>query len=112
MKKLLLTNICFALSLSAAYGAEQTWTGRITDSMCGANHKAMTGGKMSDRDCTLACVKSGQKYALASNGHLYTIENQNFAGLSKYAGDQVVVTGEPGGDGQSITVSKLQPKTK
>lgn len=67
---------------------------------------------MSDHDCTLACVKSGQKYALASNGHVYAIENQNFAGLSKYAGEQVTVTGEPSSDGPSITVSKLQPKTQ
>lgn len=110
MKKLLLTNICLALSLSAAYGAEQTWTGRITDSMCGANHNAMTGGKMSDRDCTLACVKSGQKFALASNGHVYTIANQNFTGLRQDAGEQVTVMGEPGSDSQSITI--IQPKTQ
>lgn len=112
MKNLLLTSIFFALSLPAAYGADQTWNGKITDSMCGANHTAMTGGKMSDRDCTLACVKSGQKYALASNGHVYPIENQSFAGLRQYAGEQVTVTGQLSSDGQSITVSKLEPKAK
>lgn len=112
MKKLSFVTVCFVLGISVAYGAEKTWTGRITDSMCGANHKAMAGGKMSDRECTLACIKSGQRYALAANGHVYTIENQNFAGLQRYAGDQVTVTGELAPDAQSIKVSKLQPVGK
>ena len=40
---------------------DQAITGVITDSMCKMNHAMMQKGanKMSDEDCTVACVKSG-----------------------------------------------------
>jgi hypothetical protein len=44
------------LIATGAFAAEQTWTGTISDKMRGADHKKM-GGKMSDRECTLACVE-------------------------------------------------------
>ena len=39
-------------------GAEQTWTGAISDSMCGASHAGMRthGEKITDRECTVACL--------------------------------------------------------
>lgn len=39
MKKLLFANLCLAFSLSVAYGAEQTWTGRVTDSMLAVRNR-------------------------------------------------------------------------
>ena len=50
--------------------ANQTWTGQITENMCGADHSAMSSGgqKVDSHDCTLTCVKGGAKFAfLASN---------------------------------------------
>jgi len=56
-----------------AQAAEKTWTGKISDSMCGASHAKMmgehTGAKMTDRECTLACVKGGGKYVFVSGGN-------------------------------------------
>ena len=77
-----------AVSLSAAFAANQTVAGVITDSMCKTNHAMMQKGpkKMSNHDCTVACVKSGQKYVLAVGDKVYQIENQNFADLEKDAG--------------------------
>jgi hypothetical protein len=49
--------------------------------------------KMSDHDCTVACVKSGQKYVLTSGDKVHQIENQSFAGLEKNAGSTVKATG-------------------
>ena len=43
---------------AGAFAAKQTWTGAIADKMCG-NDRTKMGGKMSDRDCTLACAKGG-----------------------------------------------------
>jgi hypothetical protein len=80
--------------------------------MCKTNHAMMQKGanKMSDHDCTVACVKMmGQKYFVAAGGKVYQIENQSFAGLEKVAGMSVKVTGQVSADGKSITVTKLSP---
>ena len=65
--------------------------------------------KMSEKDCTAACVKAGQKYVLLSSGQALKISNQDFAGLVSNAGGTVRVTGEPAADGSSITVTKVEP---
>jgi len=52
-----------------AYAADTTWTGKISDSECGAAHmKGQHGKKMSDGECTAACVKGGEKYVFVSKG--------------------------------------------
>jgi hypothetical protein len=62
---------------------DQTWTGKISDSMCGAKHNtsAEHGAKsMSDRDCTLACVKDqNAKYLFVNGGKVYNVGNQAFS---------------------------------
>lgn len=112
MKNMLKSLCCIGLlvGLSAfAQAAEKTWTGKISDSMCGASHAKMkaqhTDAKMTDRDCTLACVKGGGKYVFVSSGKVYSIENQDLALLQEHAGHTVRLTGEMKGD--SITVSKI-----
>jgi hypothetical protein len=84
-----------------------TWTGQISDSMCGAHHKTMAehGKKLSAHDCTEACVKNGGKYVFVSKGKVYSIDNQDFAGLTEHAGHTVKLTGDMNGD--SIKVSDL-----
>ena len=62
---------------------------------------------MSDHDCTVACVKSGQKYVLAAGDKVYQIDNQNFADLEKDAGKSVKATGQVSVDGKSIPLTKL-----
>jgi len=95
-----------AMSVSAA---DQTWTGRISDSMCGAKHNTADehgGKKMSDRDCTLACVKEHHaKYVFVKGAKVYSVANQDFGGLEEHAGHTVRLTGEMNGD--TITVSKI-----
>ena len=49
------------LAGTAAFPA--TWTGKISDSMCGANHKKTAEhgtAKMTDRDCTQGCEERRQ----------------------------------------------------
>lgn len=43
-------------------GAEQVWTGVISDSMCRADHG---GGEVDPKECTQKCVKNGEQYVLA-----------------------------------------------
>jgi hypothetical protein len=103
---LLLTAGTFTI---CGFAAEQTWTGKISDSSCGASHNKMAEhGKsaMSGRDCTLACVKGGGKYVFVEGGKVYNVENQDAAGLQEHAGHTVRLTGEMNGD--SIKVSKIE----
>jgi hypothetical protein len=94
------------------FAAEQTWTGAISDSMCGADHSAMAKGdkKVNAHDCTLTCVKGGGKFVFVSEGKVFDIANQDFGDLTKYAGETVNLTGDLGSDGKTITVSKLANK--
>ena len=113
MKKLLFAGI-LAAGITA-FAADQTVTGVITDSMCKTNHGTMQKGttKMSDHDCTVACVKMmGQKYVLSTGDKVYQIDNQSFAGLEKNAGRTVNATGQVSAEGKSITLSKMTPAGK
>ena len=105
----ILVGIAAAVLFSGpGWAAEQTWTGKISDSTCGASHKAAIehGGKaMSDADCTKACVKAGGKYVFVQKGKVIPIANQDYSGLEEHAGQTVHLTGEMT-DG-SITVSKI-----
>ena len=102
----ILASILGAMSVCAA---DQTWTGTISDSMCGAKHDAggeHAGKKMSDRDCTLACIKEhNAKYVFVEGGKVYNIDNQDLPALQEHAGHTVRLTGERKGD--TITVSKI-----
>jgi len=110
MKASLIFAAAFLLS-SPAFGAEQTWTGQISDSLCGAKHEeAVEGqGKMPDRDCTAACVRGGSKYVLVVDGKILQIANQDNGDLSTHAGHKVKLTGEL--KGQAITVTKIEMQT-
>ena len=109
MKTLISFVFVFVISVAALFAADQTWTGSISDSMCGATHKAAAehgGQPMSARDCTLACVKNGAKYVFVRSGKVYNIDNQDYAGLQEHAGHSVRLTGEMKGD--TITVATIE----
>jgi hypothetical protein len=88
--------------------AEQTWTGKISDSACGAKHEeaAENQGVMPDRDCTQACLRGGSKYVLVVDGKVFQIANQDNKDLATHAGHLVKMTGEL--KGSSITVSTIE----
>ena len=111
--KIMFFGLMLALGVMTAAAVEHTWTGRISDSTCGANHKkgAEHGARtMSDRDCTLACVKNGSKFVFVRSGKVYKIENQDFAGLAKHAGHTIQLKGDLKGD--TITVSSIEKPAK
>jgi len=53
------TNVC----------SRADWNGQISDSLCGAKQRVRVHRrgqrKISDQECTLACVKGGSKYVLS-----------------------------------------------
>ena len=108
MKTALGAAMAVLFGAALGYGAPQTWTGKISDDMCGASHKSSiehSGKKMTDADCTKECVKGGSKYVFVRKGKVYDIANQDYAGLEANAGETVKLTGEMKGD--SITVSGI-----
>ena len=112
MKRALSFAVGILFCAASAFAAEQTWSGTISDSMCGHSHKAAIehgGKKMSDHGCVLACVKNGAKYVFVQGGKIYNVENQDFAGLEEHAGHTVKLTGEKTGD--TIKVSKIEAST-
>jgi hypothetical protein len=110
MKRILfIASLAFVVVTSAAFAAEQTWSGQISDSMCGKDHSMMQHGgkKVSARDCTLECVKAGGKYVFVSKGTVYAIDNQDLKDLEMHAGHNVQLTGEMSADKKTIHVSKI-----
>jgi len=90
-----------ALAVSA-FGAKATFTGTVSDSMCGAKH-------MGDpAQCTRTCVSKGAKYALVVGDKVYTLDTSNKKSLDtldKQAGAKVKVTGTE--KDNTITVSSV-----
>ena len=103
---LLLAALLIAPAVPSA--AEQTWSGKISDSACGAKHEEAAEGQgvMADRDCTQACVRGGSKYVLVVDGKVFQIANQDNKDLATHAGHAVKMTGEL--KGNAITVSKIE----
>ncbi len=82
------------LSASPATAAAKgkTFTGTVSDAMCGAKH-AMPGD---DASCTRACVGKGSKFALVVGDKVYildTTDKDALAALDKQAGAHAKVTG-------------------
>ena len=88
--------IIFAFLTLSSFAATQTFTGTITDTMCGKKH--MSPGK-SDADCTRECMKlkGDWTYGLVvgSSVYLLTGDNKQFATV---AGQRVTVAGEVTGE--------------
>jgi hypothetical protein len=78
---------------TAAADDLQTWTGRISDSMCGVKHEPQEGNPMTPKECTLATVKGGSRFVFVLDEKVYAIANQDHADLVTFAGDPVKLTG-------------------
>ena len=81
-----------------AAGNTQTFTGKVSDAMCGAKH--MEGG-LAPAACVRACVQKGAKYALVVGDKVYTLDSSDkatLASLDKAAGTSTTVKGTLNGD--------------
>jgi len=97
-----------ALVMNALPALAEEWKGKISDSNCNAKHADGEHGtkKTTDRACVEMCVKKDAKYVFVGDkDKVYTIANQDFAGLKAHAGHNVTVTGTMKGD--TVTISKI-----
>ena len=110
--KQLVIGVMAMLTAHGAFAQNRTLTGTISDNLCGISHKAMAaqhGGNATDAECSAACVKAGGKYVFLSEGHVYTIANQNQKDLVANAGKTVQLTGDL--HATTITVAKIEMST-
>lgn len=99
--------------MKPALGPACNWIGRISDSMCGANHRRTGPGGdtfLSAREGTLACVNEGAQFVLVTDGRVHRIENQNHPALQSFAGRTVIVSGAITGD--AIAISNIALATE
>ncbi len=91
-----------------AAGSTQTFTGKVSDSMCGAKHHE----GIPPADCVRACVAHGAKYALVVGDKVYTLDTSDqgtLGKLNKLAWEEAKVTGTADGDTisvKSVTAAK------
>ena len=84
--------------------SQQTFTGLVSDSMCGAKHM-MPGDAVG---CAHACLKQGSKYALVVGDKVYTLETSDKSAtdeLDKLIGQKAKISGTV--DGDTIQVSSV-----
>jgi hypothetical protein len=85
-----------------AAGDTQTFTGMVSDAMCGAKH---TEGGIAPAACVRVCVQKGAKYALVVGDKVYTLDTSDQTALDKLNGlawEQAKVTGTVTGDAISV----------
>ena len=94
-----------ATLIPGAFAAKaESFTGTVSDAMCGAKHM-MEGD---DAACLRACVAKGSKYALIVGDKVYTLETADKATLDKLdklAAPKATVKGSANGD--TIEVSSV-----
>jgi hypothetical protein len=92
-----------------AASSPQTFTGKVSDAMCGAKH---TEGALAPAACVRACAQKGAKYALVVGDKVYTLDTSDqstLEKLDKLAWEEATVTGTATGDTisvDSVTASK------
>jgi hypothetical protein len=81
-----------AVTLTAAAQGKQTFTGTITDDMCGKDgHSRMQMGP-TDAECAVACISvHGALYVLVDGKDVYTLSDQRTP--EKFAAQKVRVIG-------------------
>jgi len=90
------------LDVVPGVAAGSTFTGKVSDAMCGAKH---TEGGIAPADCVRACVQKGAKYALVVGGKVYTLDTSDQATLdklNKLAWEDAKVTSTANGDSISV----------
>ena len=95
--------LTFACSLFAA-NEPATFTGVITDTLCGRSHGMMKA--KSDEDCIKICVKGSGEFALYDGKNILKLSDQKLP--AKFAAQRVKVTGTYDEKAQRIKVTAIE----
>jgi hypothetical protein len=111
-QSLFITALCVGAGFGVARAADHTFTGEIMDSQCAqmsSHDNMMKGvGAKNAKECAMACVKIGGKYALYDPAakRVYQLDDQKKA--RDYAGQKVRITGTLDSGSESIHVTNIQ----
>ena len=100
--------LSLAISLVGALlgAAPLTYTGVITDTLCGAHHN-MKGH--SDADCVKMCAKASGQYAIFDGRNILKLSDQKTP--ARFAAQKVMVTGTLDPKTGTIKVVSIEPAT-
>jgi len=105
MRYLYLCLLLAALQVNA--NTVETFTGIITDTMCGAKPHNMMMKDHSESDCVRMCVKGPYTYALLDGSNIIKLSDQKTP--AKYAAQKVKVTGTYDEKTKMIKVASIEP---
>jgi hypothetical protein len=88
--------------LAQASGGQQTFSGVITDSQCGARHQDAS---KSPAECAQKCAGNGAGYVLVDGDKVLTLAG-NKAAIAEHAGQRVSVAGTL--DGDKVQVASIR----
>lgn len=100
-------SICFTLIFAGLLASANTgtFTGVITDTMCGAKHGMMK--DQPDDQCVKMCARGQYVYALFDGTNILKLSDQKTP--AKFAAQKVMVTGTLDPKTKTIKVSSIEP---
>ncbi|MGO9641582.1 MAG: hypothetical protein ACLP1Y_09795 [Candidatus Acidiferrales bacterium] len=103
---LFVLTVALAVAVVSAADTSTSWTGWISDSLCGAK-----GANAGHKECAVTCVKQkGASYVFVNDKDkkVIAIQNQDAINADKDLGVEVTVTGTLNQDG-SLHVNSIAP---
>ena len=99
------TSMILTLAGALLANAPSTFTGVITDTLCGRTHGMMRAP--SDEACVRMCVKGSGEYALFDGKDVLKLSDQKLP--AKFAAQRVKVTGTYDEKAKRIKVASMEP---
>ena len=103
--KIAIAAMTLALTVTAANA--DTFTGVITDTMCGAKPHSMMSKDRTDAECVKMCTKGPHEYSLLDGTNVIKLSDQKAA--AKYPAERVKVTGTYEEKNRTIKVTSIEP---
>jgi hypothetical protein len=93
------------ITIFLALALAETFTGVVTDTMCGAKHTMMK--DQPDDKCVQMCVKGSSDYGLFDGKNVFKLSDQGKA--AKFAAQKVKVTGTLDPKTKTIKITSIDP---
>ncbi|MGD1091235.1 MAG: hypothetical protein ABSB35_04480 [Bryobacteraceae bacterium] len=94
----------FAVGVLLASDSARTFTGVITDTMCGAKHSMMK--NQPDDECVKMCTKGSSEYALFDGMQVLKLSDQKNS--AKFAAQRVKIAGTYNEKTKTIKVTSIE----
>jgi hypothetical protein len=96
--------LLFAAATLIASDSARTFTGVITDTMCGAKHSMMK--NQPDDECVRMCTKGSSEYALFDGVQVLKLSDQKNS--AKFAAQRVKIAGSYNEKTKTIKVTSIE----